>query len=244
MKCRHYNTTSLTFVLLLYRETIKMNTVIKTAIAAAIISTSTAAAAATDCNARHDEHNLSYNYVASNPGDLITVNNTEYRIIRMPFVEFGSNKRFYVQYPVAVQEPQFARQQLSTYHDITAPTGCLNLQMAGEHVNVDLPTTVRDNRSISVSSTISSGAEGIYYLNIVASDLTSRATIVIRVGETTLRVSVQASVSEQNTVTETLEPQFSTIYDFTDNFDYSKMIDGTTTQAVEDLMDYVTIGTL
>ncbi len=102
----------------------------KTAIATAIITASSAAIAATDCNARHDDHNISYNYVRSNPGDVVTINGVAYRIVRMPFVEFGSDKRFYVQFPQPVENIYggWDRFSLETHHDISKPEGCLNLE--------------------------------------------------------------------------------------------------------------------
>jgi hypothetical protein len=226
-----------------------MNSLLKTALATAIITASSASIAATDCNARHDEHNISYNYVSSNPGDLITINDVDYRIIRMPFVEFGSDKRFYVQYPQKVAS--YERFALNTYHDISEPEGCINLEMAGERVNVQIPSTIKDRRSISSRSqtrvTKDYSNQKVYKVLIDKSTLSSSAKIIFRVGETRLSVAIFTSVEEQSTehgsTLDGSELGDSTPYDFTDNFDYNKMIDGTTTQAVDDLLDYVTIGT-
>ena len=222
-----------------------MKPLIKTAIATAIAAASSAAIAATDCNARHDEHNISYNYVSSNPGDVVTINDVDYRIIRMPFVEFGSDKKFYVQFPVSVKDYGYERFTLTTNHDISAPEGCINLEMAGERVNVQLPSTVEDTRYISTNSTklhIFGSTVDTYEVKFHSS-LQSAVKIAFRVGETRLSVGIGGAVVEQNEKTRTAQQYDSTPYDFTDNFDYNKMIDGASTQAVDDLMDYVTIGT-
>jgi hypothetical protein len=211
-----------------------MKPLIKTAIAAAIAAASTASIAATDCNARHDEHNISYNYVSSNPGDVINVNGKEYTIVRMPFVEFGSDKRFYVQFPQWINPVNF-NFSLSTSHVTTEPTGCINLEMAGERVNVKLPTTAEDSRYISTTIRPKYGTT-------VRSTLSSYATVSIRVGETKLYVSLRSSVTEEDVKTKTGAFD-STPFDFTDNFDESKQRDASNTQAIDDLLDYIIIGT-
>jgi hypothetical protein len=162
----------------------------------------------------------------------------------MPFIEFGSDKRFYVQFPVS-SNPSFERFGLASVHDISAPEGCINLEMAGERVNVQLPTTAEDSRSITNSTQVLYGDDpvpGSLFEVKTGSTLYSSAKIIIRVGETRLSVFVRASVTEQYDKTRG-DQHDSTPYDFTDNYDYNKMIDGTTTQAVDDLLDYVTIGT-
>jgi hypothetical protein len=117
--------------------------------------------------------------------------------------------------------------------------------MAGERVNVQLPSTVEDTRYISTNSTklrIFGSTVDTYEVKFHSS-LQSAVKITFRVGETRLSVGIGGAVVEQNEKTRTAQQYDSTPYDFTDNFDYNKMIDGASTQAVDDLMDYVTIGT-
>jgi hypothetical protein len=107
--------------------------------------------------------------------------------------------------------------------------------MAGERVNVHFPTTAGDSRFIQMNIRPNYGTT-------VRSTLSSNAQVVITVGETALYVNLRASVTEEYVKTKTGTFD-STPYDFTDNFDESKQRDATNSQAIDDLLDYITIGT-
>jgi hypothetical protein len=61
--------------------------------------------AGVDCSKYNNRfHPYSYSRTAAGIGEIITIDDLRYRIIRMPFYEFGSGERYAVTYPVQITE--------------------------------------------------------------------------------------------------------------------------------------------
>lgn len=167
---------------------------------------------------------ISYAAKSSSVGEQIAIGGNNYRMIKVPFVEFSSGDQYSLEYPVMESDssPGSFFSNFSTQHtneDIT----CNNATISG------FPTFIPDvyesrgyllNNSNSNSSTT----------------LSLYSSIIIKIDDTSLNILISASQVQSTAQVSNGD------YDFTDNLDVDAMVDiPTLVTALDDLIDYVSI---
>ena len=176
-----------------------------------------------------------YSYISSNIGDTITVNNREYVIVAMPFIEYGTGDHYYVKYPVVKVNSSFSSKTLDTSTSISTNyvepgNTCFTHTFAGYPAR-DY-STIYYNTSYNAS--MADPAET--YTNYRISN-TSYHTVQIKINQTEVNLQYYY-------LTDTIQDSLvnSGDVDMTDNIDWSKLgVDTALVDSVKMLMNYVEV---
>ena len=179
----------------------------------------------TECEASTNPHGaISYSAKASTIGEQITAGGNNYRIIKVPFVEFSSGDQYTLQYPVMESDssPGMFFSNFSTQHT-NSDLDCINATISG------LPTFIVDvyeSQGFLLNNTGSTSS----------STLSLYASLTIKVNETSLNVTISASQVQSSAQVNNGD------YDFTDNLDADAMVDmPSLVSALDSLIDYITV---
>jgi len=206
---------------------------------------------ADDCDS-FGVHTYQYEYKPSNPGDLITIGDDNYRIVKVPFVEFKTGKSFYIQYPIieSVSNPKHLLVSLSTSHILNKPDDCLVLSIGGLKTNVIINTL--ESRTLSyIVFGERNNKEGVSIYAGSKRESVSKYIFInlsIYIEETMLSLSLSKKDIEKGSILETTAINHfdsEVDYDLTDNYDLTTLTDESLLHGeLDELFDYVTIGEL
>lgn len=141
-------------------------------------------------------HPYSYHHKDSAIGQVVTLDGSNYRIIRMPFYEFGGGGHYAVTYPVKLtptgnckSDPacQTLYTQISTSHSVSE-----YVEKCGDDLNGFKAT-------FKISDGISYRTDNVFSENTVFADTgTQSGSIAIQVGETSLSIGFSLSSTYQS----------------------------------------------
>ncbi len=168
-------------------------------------------------------HSISYAAKSATVGELISLGGNNYRMIKVPFVEFKSGDQYTILFPVQVTESGKIQSYFSTQHT-SADTTCSNGTVSGYPA---FNAQIYENRNLLFNNTGFSAS---------TSNLTFTYSASIKVGETNISLSLSANTEETSTNVVIDD------YDFSDDYDTSAMThSGAQVTVLDDLLDYVQI---
>jgi len=168
-------------------------------------------------------HSISYTAKSATVGELISLGDSTYRMIKVPFVEFKSGDKYTILFPVQESQSGQIQSYFSTQHT-SDDTACSNSTVSGFPA---FNAQVYENRNLLFNNTGFSAS---------TSQLTLTYTSSIKVAETNISLSLSVNTEETSTNVTTND------YDFSDDFDTSTMTHSAAQVTVlDDLLDYVQI---
>lgn len=163
--------------------------------------------------------NLTYTAKSLEVGEEIVVAGEAFRMIEVPFVDFGTSERYVVRLPMTAVSSGGAGGNISFDH-VTGTTGCEGAVISG------FPTRLLTwvSRTVFIAPTTVDSRISIY------------ASAWIRVGSTVVSIRFVSGEIEQTATTVQGD------YDFGDNLDAGKMGPADVfVQGADDLIDYISI---
>lgn len=172
-----------------------------------------------------------YSYRSSEIGDVITIGGKEYKIVAMPFVEFGTGDRYYIKYPVQINAygsyVSASASIVATY--LKAGDSCFKDTLSGQKANI---TTGYSTSYSAMMGNYGETSPGNFMV-------TNNATIyaAVKINQTQISIYIFDYVNEvQNT------PIASGDFDMRDNIDWGALsVENTLVDNVKKAMDYVQI---
>jgi hypothetical protein len=169
-----------------------------------------------------------YSYRASQIGDLISIGGKEYKIVAMPFVEFGTGDHYYIKYPIQINKyGEYISASASIYANyLKAGDSCFKDTLSGQKANI---TT---GYATTYSASMRDTSAGSF---MVTNNATIYATI--KINQTQINVYIVDYINEvQNTALTAGD------YDMRDNIEWSAMsVDNALVDNIKRAMDYVQI---
>lgn len=175
-------------------------------------------------------HTISYGYKTSVPGDIVTINNSEYRVARLPFLEFSTNDRCAVTF---LDEAFISSTYKSLYFRLDTNHVTHNCWNGGENIDVNgfqaTLSNVRDSRTYSFSHSNDSA-------NFDTRN-SYQVTLCFYIGETQVDMTTYFEKIEQPRDSVLLDD-----FDMTDNINWvNHGHDNLIINAIDDFIDYIKI---
>jgi hypothetical protein len=169
-----------------------------------------------------------YSYRTSQIGDIIRIGGKEYKIVAMPFVEFGTGDHYYIKYPIKInQYGEYSNASASIYATyLKAGDSCFKDTLAGQKANI---TT---GYATAYSASMADGSSGNF---IVVNTATIYANI--KINQTQISIYIADYTNEvQN------EAIASGDFDMRDNIKWDALsVDNTLVENIKQVMDYVQV---
>jgi hypothetical protein len=176
-------------------------------------------------------HEPSYSYAAATPGDVVTVGPFTFRLVKMPFLEFGTGQPYAITMPMVIRPYKGGESMitLKTKHELA--TVVSDFEVSGYPAILAENT---DSRSVVVGA--EEGAGGVFTSTLQISQ-SSASVFTIAVEETTIKLTIQISLVEDTVSGIALSEA-----DFSLKPDWSKMQHSDLALSyVDELIDYIKI---
>jgi len=166
---------------------------------------------------------VSYQARPSSPGDSLTFGNSNYKIVRSLFREFGTGDDYEIIFPVP-ELPDGNLYASLTLHHVSASNECSNIQIAGY-------PAIRNEIAIIRTLYLTNNGVGESH-----STLTASLGINIKVGKTSLSIGLTANKKETSAIVASDD------YDFSDDLSTEGMVsDQDLVDNIDQLLDYIQI---
>lgn len=178
-------------------------------------------------------HSYTYNYTPSSIGDTITVRGIEYIIVAMPFIEYGTEDHYFIQYPAEKQGSDPSK-NMSVYTYIytnhaKADNECHPFTFSGFPASDYTKIRYGNNYRARMEDPADSGST-------YGASKSASGSVSIKINQTHLSISTSIYEYIQQT------PIASGDVDMRDDLDWSKMgIDTTLINDVKTLMNHIKI---
>ena len=182
-------------------------------------------------NCRGSPFDYTYSYHISQIGDEITIAGKKYKIVAMPFVEFGTGDHYYIKYPVEINTygTYVSTSAAVTTTYLKTGTSCYKDVLSGQKANIDISYSRIYSASMGSSDSTSSG-------NFI---IKNNAGIYanVKINQTQISIYFWDNVNDlQNTLITSGD------FDMRDNINWDAVnADTTMVNNLKKMMDYVQI---